>query len=165
MRCLWNGGVKYLTLFFVGDPDIQFTYNDTVFGYFTTSVINWHSAEQLCLDWGGNLATIKSAVEDSLLFYSITDITNEYTCHIGLNDIDNEAGTNGSVFVWVDGSTSSYRNFGTSSYNFPRATSDYDCVRYRYRNMDGELSQGWLNARCEDERNCYFCSKPGKHCS
>ena len=153
------------TLFLVGDPDTQLTHNDTVYGYFTTSVIDWYSAELLCLDWGGNLATIKAAVEDSLLFYSITDITNEFTCHIGLNDISNDAGTNGSAFVWVDGSTSSYRNFGTSSYNFPRAIDNLDCVRYRYRNSTGELSQGWLNVRCEEERNCYFCSKPGKHSS
>ena len=152
-------------MFLVGDPDTQLTYNDTVFGYFTTSVIDWHSAELLCLDWGGNLATIKSAEEDSLLFYSITNITNEFTCHIGLNDIDNDAGTNESAFVWVDGSTSSYRNFGKLTHNFPRNNTDFDCVRYRYRNSASDLSQGWLNARCEEERNCYFCSKPGKHSS
>ena len=151
-------------MYLVGDPDTQLTYTDTVFGYFTTSVIDWYSAELLCLDWGGNLATIKSAEEDNLLFHSITHITSKYSCHIGLNDINKEAGTNGSAFVWVDGSTSSYRNFGRLGNNYPRATIDYDCVRYRYRNS-GELSQGWLNARCEDERNCYFCSKPGKHCS
>ena len=145
-------------MYLVGDPDTQLTYNDTVFGYFTTSKIDWYSAELLCLDWGGNLATIKSAVEDSLLFYSITS---EYSCHIGLNDIGNDAGTNGSAFVWVDGSTSSYRNFGTLSYNFPILNDNYDCVRHRYRNGRNELSQGWLNAQCSDERNCYFCSKPG----
>ena len=152
------------TLYLVGDPDTQLTYSDTVFGYFTNSTIDWYSAQLSCLDWGGNLATIKSAEEDSLLFYSITDITNEFTCHIGLNDVDNDAGTNGSEFVWIDGSTSSFRNFGKLNHIFPRDENNYDCVRHRYRNSSDALSQGWLNAPCSDERNCYFCSKPGKHC-
>ena len=113
----------------------------------------------MCLNWGGNLATIKSAIEDSLLFYSIPDLDITFTCHIGLNYIDNEAGTDGSAFVWIDGSTSSYRNWGTS---YPIADDNYDCVRFRYKAAD-VLSQGWLNDLCTVARNCYFCSKPGKY--
>ena len=67
-----------------------------------------------------------------------------------------------SEFVWVDGSTSSYRNFGTLKYYFPRADNNYDCVRHRYR-VNDELSQGWLNIPCNKEKNCYFCSKPGNY--
>ena len=108
------------------------------------------------MNWGGNLATIKSAVEDSLLFYSIPDLDTTFTCHIGLNKIG------GTDFVWIDGSTSSYRNWGTLSSNFPISTNGYDCVRHRYQS-DGVLSRGWLNQPCSDTRNCYFCSKPGKY--
>ena len=79
-----------------------------------------------------------------------------------MNDIDSEAGTNGDDFVWIDGSTSSYRNWGTLANNFPISTSGYDCVRHRYRN-GGILSQGWLNDACSFTRNCYFCSKTGKY--
>ena len=96
-----------------------------------------------------------------MLLYSIADLDVTFTCHIGLNDIDHEAGTNGSHFVWVDGSTSAYRNFGTLLYDFPISEDDHHCVRHRYR-VDGTLSQGWLNAPFTDERNCYFCNKPGK---
>ena len=107
------------------------------------------------MNWGGYLSTIKSAVEDSLLFYSIPDLSTTFTCHIGLNKIG------GGDFVWIDGSTSSYRNWGTLTNNFPVSTYDYDCVRHRYRS--GVLSQGWLNDACGRTRNCYFCSKLGKY--
>ena len=97
-----------------------------------------------------------------MLLYSSPDLDTIFTCHVGLNDIDNEAGTNGDAFAWIDGSTSSYRNWGTLLNNNPVATTDFDCVRNRYRRAD-ELSQGWLNAPCRFARNCYFCSKPGKY--
>ena len=114
------------------------------------------------MSWEGNLATIKSDVVDSLLLYSSPDLDTIFTCHIGLNDIDNEAGTDGNAFVWIDGSTSSYRNWGTLGIAYPKEDDNFDCVRNRYRT--GILSQGWLNDPCTVERNCYFCSKPGKYC-
>ena len=143
-------------------PEKEFIFDDTRFGYFSDSpTITWLNAQLNCISWGGTLATIKSAVEDSLLFYSITDVASAFSCHIGLNDIGNDVGTDGSAFVWVDGSTSSYRNFGTLGSNYPILDNNYDCVRHRYRAVSAQLSQGWLNAQCNDERNCHFCSKPG----
>ena len=94
--------------------------------------------------------------------YSSPDLDTIFTCHIGLNDIDSELGTNGSAFAWIDGSTSSYRNWGNLTTEYPVADDNYDCVRFRYRDNAGVLSQGWLNALCYTlTRNCYFCSKPG----
>ena len=95
-----------------------------------------------------------------MLFYSIPDLETTFTCHIGLNDINNEAGTDGDAFVWVDGSNSTYRKWGTLTITYPSPNIDFDCVRLRYR-TDGVLSYGWLNAPCRDTRNCYFCSKQG----
>ena len=114
------------------------------------------------MNWGGNLSTITSAVEDSLLFYSNADLDTTNTCHIGLNDIDNETKTDGDAFVWIDGSISSYRKWGTLDTLYPVANANFDCVRHRYRNGANLLSHGWLNAVCSAERNCYFCSKSGK---
>ena len=105
---------------------------------------------------------IKSAVEYSLLFYNIPDVSITFTCHIGLIDINNDGGTDGDAFVWIDNSTSSYRKWGTLGIMYPKNETDFDCVRHRYTSGSGALSQGWLNALCSDERNCYFCSKPGK---
>ena len=107
----------------------------------------------------GNLATIKSEVEDSLLFYSILNLATTFTCHIGLNKIE------GNGFEWKDGSSVSYRNWGTLFANYPVETANYNCVRHRYRAVGvGVLSQGWLNDPCTVARNCYFCGKSGKYC-
>ena len=106
------------------------------------------------MNWGGNLATITSAVEDSLLLYSIPDLDTTFTCHIGLKRID-------GGFVWLDGSTS-FRNWGTLDGTHPTSNANFDCVRHRYKNGNSVLSQGWANALCSDRKNCYFCSKSGK---
>ena len=146
-----------------GNPDVQFTYRNADFGYFTIfPELDWYTAQLSCLDWGGNLATIQSTVEDNLLFYSITDFVSGYSCHIGLNDIQHDAGTDESGFVWVDGSNSRYRNFGTLGGNYPISIEDRYCVRARYRNT-GILSQGWVNVECTTARGCFYCSKPGKY--
>ena len=147
---------------FKGDPEIQLTYNNTLFGYFRDSPkIDWYTAQLSCLEWGGNLATIKSEEEDSLLYYSTTDIPTAYGCYIGLNDILNEAGTDGSVYTWVDGSSSDYRNFETG---FPNNLVDRDCVQFRYimGMRGGVLSDGWNNKACSIGNNCHFCTKTGK---
>ena len=141
--------------------EVSFTYDGTDFAFFqTSSDMNQPDAQTQCLNWGGNLATIKSAVEDSLLLYSIPDLDTTFTCHIGLNDINNEAGTDGDAFVWIDGSTSIYRNWGTLQEIYPLSQTGFDCVRHRYR-ISGILSHGWVNAPCSDTRNCHLCSKQG----
>ena len=140
--------------------NVSFTYYDTDFAFFQTSpYIDQPDAQTQCINWGGNLATINSAVEDDLLFYSIPDLETTFTCHIGLKDIDN-ANDDGDAYVWIDGSISTYRKWGTLTYSYPLPSISYDCVRHRYR-TDSVLSEGWLNAPCSNTRNCYFCNKQG----
>ena len=74
--------------------------------------------------------------------------------------------TNASLFVWVDGSDSAYRQFGDSfNLSFPIGSVEGntdDCVRFRFTS-DGEISNGWLNQGCNVSRSCYFCNRPGKY--
>ena len=109
------------------------------------------------MNWGGNLVTIDSKQVDSLLYY----MTSGYTCWIGLNDRDTEAGNNGSAFVWADGSTSTYRQWDTIYNNEPDGNTNagYDCVSFRYQ--DG-ASDGWDDRTCDAYVFCYFCQKSGK---
>ena len=141
-------------------PEQEFIFNNTTFGYFSDSPTStWLNAQLNCINWGGNLATIKSEEEDSLLYYSTTDITLPYGCYIGLNDILNEAGTNGGAYTWVDGSSSDYRNFETG---FPVVNVDHNCVQFRYNTGGNVLSDGWNNKVCSIGNNCHFCTKTGK---
>ena len=151
--------IHNICITFKGDPDIQLTHGNTLFGYFSDSPpIDWYTAQLRCLDWGGNLATIKSNEEDSLLYHSTTDIPSPYGCYIGLNDILNEAGTDESGYTWVDGSSSAYRYFENG---FPNNLVGRDCVRFRYT-TGGVLSDGWNNIVCSISNYCHFCSKRGK---
>ena len=115
-------------------------------------------AQLNCIDWEGNLITIDSKRTDSLLYY----MTSDYTCWIGLNDRDNEAGNNGSAFVWVDGSASTYRQWDTVYNNEPDGNTkpEYDCVSFRYLNG---ASNGWDDRNCNAHVSCYFCQKSGKY--
>ena len=144
--------------------DEQFFSNDTRtrFGYFYDSPTStWVNAQLNCISWGGNLATIKSEEEDSLLYYSTTDIPSPYGCYIGLNDILNEAGADGAAYTWVDSSSSAYRNFETG---FPNNLIDRDCVQFR-DTFGGILSDGWNSKVCSIGTNCHFCTKTGKKIS
>ena len=142
-------------------PEQEFIFDDTRFGYFSDSPnTDWLNAQLNCISWGGNLATIKSKEEDSLLYYT-TDIQTHYACYIGLNDILNEAGSDGSAFTWVDGSSSAYKNFQSG---FPRSSLssvDRDCVIFR-KIVGDVLSEGWVEPVCSNPYNCHFCSKEGK---
>ena len=121
----------------------------------------------MCISWGGNLATIKSKQIDTLLYF-LTNINTHFGTWIGLNDINEEAGTDASSFVWVDGSDSTYRQFATSpeSEAYPRATDEnWDCVSFRYRRGSPFiLSNGWHNRPCGMGSIVfsYFCNKPGE---
>ena len=140
----------------------QITFNDSAYAIFTTGTIkiHWLTAQAKCMSWGGNLITIDSKQIDSLLFY----LTTSYTCWIGLNDRDNEAGLNASAFVWVDGSTSTYRQFDTIAN--PNGEPDdpdgaSDCIGFRYGQNNG--SDGWDDRVCDAFVFCYFCQKSGKY--
>ena len=146
-----------MNILVVGQEE-EIIFGDSTYTSFTTSSkIHWTTAQTNCVTWGGNLVTIDSKQVDSLLYY----ITSDYTCWIGLNDRDNEAGNNGSAFVWVDGSTSTYRQWDTVYNNEPdgNINTEYDCVSFRYN--DGAAS-GWDDRTCNAYIYCYFCQKSGK---
>ena len=152
--------MSIVLLYLVRNVEGEVTIDDATYGYFTTNPdrIPWITAGLDCIDWGGNLATIDSKQTDSLLYYMITS---SYTCWIGLNDRGNEAGNNGSAFVWVDGSTSTYRQWNTINNNEPdgATNAEFDCVSFRY--ADG-ASDGWDDRECYASVHCYFCQKSGK---
>ena len=146
-------------LYLARNVDREVTIDDATYGYFSTTpdLNTWITARLNCIDWGGNLTTIDSKQIDSLLYYMIAV---EYKCWIGLNDIAFEAGTNGSAFVWVDGGTSTYRQWDTIYNTEPDDTDGTrDCVAFRY--LDG-AANGWDDRTCDSFVSCYFCQKSGK---
>ena len=137
-------------------------FEDSTFSIFTTYPrISWSVARDSCISWGGNLATIKSSQQDSLL-YDLADIDVYYASWIGLNDRHNEADNNPNEFVWEDGSDSYYRQFATNPSSYPRGvTQGSDCVSFRYRDLN-VISDGWYDRECDDAVFSYYCNKPGE---
>ena len=116
----------------------------TCYSYFTSS-INWQNARDMCLAWGGDLATVTSLEGNTLMYNTVTGA--DY-CWIGLNDVDNE-----NTFVWADGSSSPYRSW------YPGQPDNYlgneDCVI-----ISG--TGNWNDISCTSTPACYFCSSTGE---
>jgi hypothetical protein len=83
---------------------------------------------------GGNLITISSSTMNNQLWQLISQPTGS-NYWIGLNDINVEG-----TFVWVDGSTSSYRQWDTDE---PNNSQNEDC---------GELlaNRYWNDLHCSN---------------
>ena len=112
------------------------------YSYFSGSNINWNSARSKCIAWGGDLATVKSYDDNSLMYNTAPAGS---SCWIGLNDIASE-----NTFVWADGSTSTYRLWGGSE---PNNYGNEDCTHTFY-------SKYWNDLPCTRGLSCYFCSAP-----
>ena len=140
----------------------ELTFEDSTFSIITTYPrISWSAARDSCINWGGNLATIKSSQQDSLL-YDLADIDVYYASWIGLNDRQNEADNNPNEFIWEDGSDSNYIQFATNPSSYPRGvTVESDCVSFRYRDLN-VLSDGWNDRECDDAVFSYYCSRSGE---
>lgn len=80
------------------------------FSYFKNDPLNWETAGGRCTVWGGYLATINNSNEDALLD-SILGIP-PHPIWIGYNDIETQG-----EFKWVDGTDSSYTNWGSGQPN------------------------------------------------
>jgi hypothetical protein len=79
--------------------------SDKTFFWHADRPKSWFNARETCITQGGDLATIADADEN----YHITTHIVAPAIWIGLNDISNEGS-----FVWADGGTSSYSDFGPS---------------------------------------------------
>ena len=115
------------------------------YNYLTSSAINWHGARNMCLALGGDLATVTS-LEENTMMYNIKSGTSH--CWIGLNDIDVQ-----HTFVWADDSESTYRKWSSGEPN--NAFGNEDCVEIW-------PNQAWNDDSCEATKGCYFCSTTGQ---
>ncbi|MBN1180996.1 MAG: InlB B-repeat-containing protein [Bacteroidales bacterium] len=78
--------------------------------YASISSTNWSKAEEIAETFGGTLVIINDEAENNWIISNFGDVTNDFgynALHIGYTD----AGTEG-IWVWVDGSTSTYTNWG-----------------------------------------------------
>ena len=114
------------------------------YSYFNSPAIDWYDARRMCIAWGGDLATVTSLEENTLMRNTMTDVGE---CWIGLNNLNSE-----NAFVWADGSTDTYRLWSTTETN---GEGSEDCV--------GTLANGyWSDNACVSKLSCYFCISKGE---
>jgi hypothetical protein len=86
--------------------------------YYLLANSNWTDAQTQALSLGGNLATVNDAAEDAWISQTFTNFGGvQRNLWIGLNAAGADGG-NPNNYHWVDGSSSTYRNWAPGEPNF-----------------------------------------------
>uniref|UniRef100_A0A8C2SXJ0 Macrophage mannose receptor 1-like n=1 Tax=Coturnix japonica TaxID=93934 RepID=A0A8C2SXJ0_COTJA len=110
-----------------------------IFASNTTRKLAWHDAREVCIDLGGNLASVPNEQVQAFVYYHLEDATTNVW--IGMNDINRE-----SKFFWADGSTVSYTNWVEGAPETKQSYFDY----YEFENGK------WKDDSCDNEKG-YIC--------
>ena len=132
--------------FLVNNGECQFTNNDSCYRTFQLvhPTINWYAAQLSCIVWGGNLVSITSETENTILYYR-TPYSAE-NCWIGLTNRNEEG------YYWIDGEQSSYNNLTNDLLN--------DEINIDYCGMNKlEGLNNWNATNCDATAQCYICER------
>uniref|UniRef100_A0A8C2SYK8 Macrophage mannose receptor 1-like n=1 Tax=Coturnix japonica TaxID=93934 RepID=A0A8C2SYK8_COTJA len=125
-----------------------------IFASNTTRKLAWHDAREVCIDLGGNLASVPNEQVQAFVYYHLEDATTNVW--IGMNDINRE-----SKFFWADGSTVSYTNWVEGAPETKQSYFDY----YEFESLDDnatdcvfmtKLDGKWKDDSCDNEKG-YIC--------
>jgi hypothetical protein len=93
--------------------------------YYLLENSDWTDAQSQALSLGGNLATVNDAAEDAWISQTFTNFGGiQRNLWIGLNAIGLDGG-NPNNYQWVDGSSSTYRNWASGE---PNGTDQYTYI-------------------------------------
>ena len=112
------------------------------------SITTFQTAQNLCANIGSTLASIHS-IQENANAQTVCNASS-YDCFIGLNDINNERDSNGTIgWVWVDGTEFNYTNWDDGEPNNVdnapdnSLTDDEDCVQIK------KDSGVWWDVSCD----------------
>uniref|UniRef100_A0A672TT45 Mannose receptor C-type 1 n=1 Tax=Strigops habroptila TaxID=2489341 RepID=A0A672TT45_STRHB len=148
-----------------GCPEDWLLFKNQCYKFFGSFYEYWYNARRICLDHGGNLASIHSEQVQAFLTYHLKNFSSDPW--IGLNDILSELN-----FVWSDGSAVSYTNWGPDSpklvepvlfdtlhpedgHNLQQVNT-FDCVSLMRGHADD--TGKWNNEECTKLRG-FICQK------
>ncbi|XP_072174209.1 macrophage mannose receptor 1-like [Diadema setosum] len=125
-------------------PEHWYHYENNCY-YINNTGITFDEAEQICVDYGGHLASIHSGGEMS--FIELRLDKRDY--YIGLGDRDTEG-----VYTWTDGTPFDYRNWDLNEPNDRGGTEECVHVRGPYVTPSGV----WNDVSC-DALYSFICEK------
>jgi hypothetical protein len=133
---------------------------------FFPQLLTWSKARDFCKTFGGDLASVRNAEEQDTITILNGQNNQRSTgwgygyAYIGMNDINQEG-----VFVWSDGSPTTYTNWYPSN---PSGGVNENCVHLDHSPLKGvyDFSEApWNDVSCEDWAFpfiCGYCSNGGK---
>ncbi|KAI6653444.1 Macrophage mannose receptor 1-like [Oopsacas minuta] len=110
--------------------------------------IDWYDAQSSCEANRGDLASISSSKENSLLLSLFTNDVDR--CWIGLD--------HANQFTWIDDSRVTYINFATGDHRRSVETNERVRSRRSAADCSALLDTGWNTIDCSIQNNCYFCT-------
>ncbi|XP_071501769.1 macrophage mannose receptor 1-like [Diadema antillarum] len=125
-------------------PEHWYHYESNCY-YINNTGITFDEAEQICVNYGGHLASIHSGGEMSFIELRLS----ERDYYIGLGDRDTEG-----VYTWTDGTPFDYRNWDLNEPNDRGGTEECVHVRGPYVTPSGV----WNDISC-DAQYSFICKK------
>ncbi len=116
--------------------------------------LNWAQAEAACVTWGGHLARIDSATENTVVRSAANTVCgNGATPFIGINDVQTEG-----KWVWPDGAPVTYTNWQGGE---PNNCTGCCSIANAGEDVGQMLASGTWNDLCSaTAQGCYVCRRP-----
>jgi len=116
---------------------------------FFAEFVSWSDGEDLCVAWGGHLASVQSPAENAFLDGWPAQVAPPASNGPGIWLGGTDAAEDGA-FLWSDGSAMGFARFAP---NQPDNGVGIDCIEKR-----SDTDALWYDQRCTDERP-YVCER------
>ncbi len=130
------------------------------------STLTWSAANTACVNWGGHLASVSDAIENTAIRNAADRVVGKVSVHIGLNDTVTEG-----KYVWNDGTPFGFTNWNTGE---PNNSGNEDVVAMLSTGkwndflattaLEGYVCERAAPPKCEDAGTCNnsYCDAGGK---
>ncbi len=158
--CTWNSCDPISGCHYLGVPDAATCTDGELFGGRCWKAmkqdVNWNQAREACHAWGGELASMRNAADNSAVRKAADQVCGQVPALFGLNDIAIEG-----KYRWADGENSNYANFHTGE---PNNAGNEDVFEIYVDGTWNDLAEGatlacavcsrWVIYACDDGEPC-----------
>ncbi len=132
-----------------GDPNDALTYNGHSYYIYSDVANTWEEAQAYCEARGGHLAVINDNDENHMLFIFMK-AAGYNSAYFGLSDAAREG-----TWTWVNGDSSTYRNWASGEPNSESSNEDY--AEFYYKFSDGKWNDGNFKHGTVGDTRAFIC--------
>ena len=130
-------------------PLDAFEYNGHSYYIYSDVANTWEEAQAYCEARGGHLAVINDETENNAVFNYMKS-KGYNSAYFGLSDAAKEG-----TWTWVNGDSSTYRNWASGEPNSERSNEDY--AEFYYKFSDGKWNDGNFKQGTVGDTNAFIC--------